>query len=139
IYQFRSAVEPLAVRLAIPRLTPEAIARCRTLIERGKAKANGRNARARIQADMDFHSFIYELADNPLILQTMRLNWQHLRRAMGEVLRSGDLSSRVWPEHEAIFTAMIDGDEERASKLMHDHMVRAYQDVVSALPAPETA
>jgi DNA-binding GntR family transcriptional regulator len=134
IYQFRSAVEPLAVRLAIPRLTPEAIARGRALIEKGKAKAKGRNARARVQADMDFHSFIYELADNSLILETMRLNWQHLRRAMGEVLRSGDLSSRVWPEHQAIFAAMVDRDEEGAAKLMHEHMVRAYEDVVTALP-----
>ena len=139
IYQFRSAIEPLAVWLAIPRLTADAIAHGRALIDKGKAKAKGRDARARVQADMDFHSFIYELADNPLILETMRLNWQHLRRAMGEVLRSGDLSRRVWPEHEAIFGAMIEGDEERAATLMHEHMVRAYQDVVTALPSLESS
>ena len=32
IYQFRSAVEPLAVRLATPRLTKQAIAQGRSLI-----------------------------------------------------------------------------------------------------------
>jgi DNA-binding GntR family transcriptional regulator len=137
IYEFRSAVEPLAVRLAVARLTPEAIVRGRALIKAGKAKAKGKNARARIQADMDFHFFIYELADNSLILETMRLNWQHLRRAMGEVLRSGELSNRVWPEHEAVLEAMIEGRAERASTLMREHVVRAYQDVASALSAPD--
>lgn len=137
IYQFRSAVEPLAVKLAVPYLTPGAIARGRALIQDGKAKARKKSAPARVQADMDFHFFVYELADNPLILETMRLNWRHLRRAMGEVLRSGDLSARVWPEHEAILDAMIEGDAARAAALMHEHMVRAYEDVVGALRSPE--
>lgn len=134
IYQFRSAVEPLAVRLATPRLTPGSIERGRKLIKAGKAKAKKGTARARVQADMDFHSFVYELADNPLILETMHLNWQHLRRAMGEVLRFGNLSARVWPEHETILEAMIDGAAEHAAALMQEHMIRAYEDVVGALP-----
>jgi len=134
IYQFRSAVEPLAVKLATPRLTPEAIERGRAIIKKGKARAKKGSARDRVQADMEFHSFIYELSDNALVLETMHLNWQHLRRAMGEVLRSGDLSTRVWPEHEAILEAMIAGEAERAAALMQQHMVRAYDDVVGALP-----
>jgi DNA-binding GntR family transcriptional regulator len=83
---------------------------------------------------MAFHSFIYELSDNAMILQTMRLNWQHLRRAMGEVLRISVLSRRVWREHEAIFAAMARGDAEGAARLIHDHVVLAYRNVSSAMP-----
>jgi DNA-binding GntR family transcriptional regulator len=135
IYQFRSAVEPLAVRLAIPRLRPETIARGRHLIAQGQDATASNDNRALVQADMEFHSFIYEVSGNSLILQTMRLNWQHLRRAMGEVLRLPKLSRRVWQEHEAILKAMIAGDAECADRLIHDHVVLAYQDVSSTFPA----
>lgn len=137
IYQFRSALEPLAVRLAIPRLRPESIARGRDLIAQGHAATTSNDSRALVQADMEFHSFIYEVSGNSLILQTMRLNWQHLRRAMGEVLRLPKLSRRVWQEHEAILEAMIAGDADTAAGLIHDHVVLAYRDVSSALPAAE--
>lgn len=137
IYQFRSAVEPLAVRLAIPRQRAESIARGRDLIAQGHVATASNDSRALVQADMDFHSFIYEVSGNSLILQTMRLNWQHLRRAMGEVLRLPKLSRRVWQEHEAILEAMIAGNADKAAGLIHDHVVLAYRDVSSALPAAE--
>jgi len=137
IYQFRSAVDPLAVTLAVPRLTDAAIARGRALIAHGKEMAERNDGKALLQADVDFHSLIYELSDNALILETMRLNWQHLRRAMGEVLRVPDLSRKIWQEHAAILEAMIRGDAEEAAKLMRDHVVMAYQRVAPALASDE--
>ena len=134
IYQFRSAIEPLAVRLATQHMNAEATRRGRTLIAQGRAALQAQDDRLLVQADMDFHSFIYELSDNTLVLQTMRLNWQHLRRAMGEVLRVSVLARRVWREHEAILSAMARGDAEGAGRLIHDHVVLAYRNVSSALP-----
>jgi len=134
IYQFRSAVEPLAVRLATSRLSPEAIARGCVLIAQGHAASASGDSRALVQADMEFHSLIYELSGNSLIFETMRLNWQHLRRAMGEVLRLPKLAGRVWREHEAIFNAMSAGNADSAARLIQDHVVLAYQDVSAALP-----
>jgi DNA-binding GntR family transcriptional regulator len=134
IYQFRSAIEPLAVRLATPRLNAEATRRGRTLVAQGRAALQAGDDKALVQADMDFHSFIYEMSDNSLVLETMRLNWQHLRRAMGEVLRISVLAKRVWREHEAILAAMARGDADGAARLIHDHVVLAYRNVSSALP-----
>ena len=134
IYQFRSAIEPLAVKLATARLDAQATKRGRALIAQGRAAVQAADDKLLVQADMDFHSFIYELSDNSLILQTMRLNWQHLRRAMGEVLRIASLSRRIWREHEAILSAMTRGDAEGAARLIHDHVVLAYRNVSPALP-----
>lgn len=129
IYQYRSAIEPLAVRLATARMTAEAIVRGRQLVSQGKSKILTDDHKAILQADIDFHSFIYELSGNPLIVDTMRLNWQHLRRSMGEVLRFPGLSIKVWQEHGAIIEAMVKGDAEGAAKLMHDHIIEAYERV----------
>src|SRR5271168_1725591 len=51
LYQFRSAVEPLAVSLATPRLTSDAILRGRTLVAQGAAAITAGDSRASLQAD----------------------------------------------------------------------------------------
>jgi DNA-binding GntR family transcriptional regulator len=132
IYQFRSAVEPLAVRLATARMTPPDLARGHVLIELG-TKAVKEQGGAAIRADMAFHSWIYDLSGNVMIVETMRLNWQHLRRAMGEVLRHPNLSTRVWNEHRAIVDTMAKGDAEKAALLIGGHVMSAFEDVRSML------
>jgi len=129
IYQFRSAVEPLAVKLATPRITKQAIFRGRSLVEHGRNMVVAGDSRASLQADMDFHSFIYELSGNPLIGETMRQHWRHLRRAMGEVLRYPGMSISVWQEHGRILEGMICGDADGAAELMRRHLVEAYERV----------
>jgi DNA-binding GntR family transcriptional regulator len=129
IYQFRSAVEPLAVRLATPRLTSTAILRGRALVAYGHSMVVAGDKRASLQADMDFHSFIYELSGNPLIGETMRLHWRNLRRAMEQVLRHPGMSISVWREHDQILKGMIRGDAEGAAELMRRHLLEAYERV----------
>ncbi len=135
IYQFRSAVEPLAVTLATPRLSSEAIEQGRALIARGKSAAQKRNGKALLAADVAFHSFIYEWSGNSLILDTMRLNWHHLRRAMREVLQLPGLAERIWKEHEEIFEAMVAQQSNESASLMRHHVVAAHHDVSTALSA----
>lgn len=129
IYQFRSVVEPLAVQLGTPRITEQAIVRGRSLVEHGRNMVIAGDARASLRADMDFHSFIYDLSGNPIIGETMRLHWQHLRRAMGQVLRHPGMSISVWQEHDRILTGMIRGDADGAAELMRRHLVDAYKRV----------
>jgi DNA-binding GntR family transcriptional regulator len=129
IYQLRSAVEPLAVELATSRLDPASIAKGRALVERGKELVASGDAKACLEADMNFHSFIYELAGNPLIADTMRFHWIHMRRGMGQVLRFPGMSINVWKEHGEIFEAMVQGNKETAAALMRSHLLDAFERV----------
>lgn len=133
IYQFRSAIEALAVKLAAARVTPQDIAAARTLLARGEATARRRDIRAMIEADMNFHMFLYELSGNSLIIDTMRLNWHHLRRTMAAVLQFEKLSKRVWKEHAAIVEALSARDAAVAVALVEAHIVKAHADVTAAL------
>ncbi|HVX99197.1 MAG TPA: GntR family transcriptional regulator [Pseudorhodoplanes sp.] len=132
IYQLRSAVEPLAVRLATARAGKADFDKGRKLIEQGVVAAV-RKGGALVAADMRFHAWIYDLSGNPLIVETMRLNWRHLQRGMGEVLRHAALSKRVWDEHRAILDAMSAGEGEQAALLIRDHVMTAYRDVRTIL------
>ncbi len=122
IYQIRSALEPLAAKLATQRMTPELIERGRAIVAHGRKVAAAGDAKATLQADVDFHNFIYEASGNPLIVETMQLHWQHLRRAMGEVLRRPRMTQQVWREHAAVLEAMADGDGTASARLLQQHV-----------------
>lgn len=125
IYQFRTAVEPLAVQLATARMTNEAISLGREIIARGKSHVQSGDHASALRADMDFHSLIYTLSGNIIIADTMNLNWRHLQRAMSEVLSVPGTTLRVWREHDEIFTAMVRSEADHAAKLMREHMEHA--------------
>ena len=129
IYEFRSAIEPLAVRLAASHVTPAAITKGRDLVAKGEAVARRKDIRGMIEADMNFHLFLYELSGNPLIIDTMRLNWHHLRRTMGAVLQLEKISIRVWREHASVVNALAERNVEAAMARIETHVVRAHADV----------
>ncbi len=131
IYEFRSAIEPLAVRLAAARVTDEQISAAHVLVAKGEAMARRKDIRGMIEADMNFHMFLYELSGNPLIVDAMRLNWRHLRRAMGAVLQFKNISTRVWKEHASVIDALAEGKVETAVARIQAHIVRAHSDVTA--------
>lgn len=133
IYQFRTAVEPLAVQLATAEMTPEAIEEGRTLIAQGKSHVQSGDHAAALRADMAFHEHIYRLSNNVVIADTMRLNWRHIQRSMSEVLSVPGATLRVWKEHEQIFNQMVKGDAAAAAQEMREHMVNAVPEVKSSL------
>lgn len=122
IYQFRAAIDPLAVELAVTRLTKEDIAEAREIIARGKACVAAAQSQAVLQADIDFHSLIYQLSGNTIIINTMHLNWRHLQRSMSKVLQHPGMTAQVWSEHEQIFEAMVAGKTAQATALMRAHV-----------------
>lgn len=136
IYQLRSAVEPLAVSLAIPRLDDAAKTAARDIIARGREMVARQDGGGGLSADIDFHAFIYDLSGNRLIADSMRLHWHHLRRAMSQVLAYPGMSEAVWQQHEKILQAMIAGDEAQATSLMRHHLIDAFERVSSASKSP---
>jgi len=125
IYQFRTAVEPLAVQLATDHMTKKAVSLGRDIVARGKSHVQSGNHSAALRADMDFHNLICTLSGNIIIANTMSLNWRHLQRAMSEVLSVPGATLRVWKEHDRIFSEMVRGDADHAAILMREHMEHA--------------
>ena len=117
VYQVRSALDALAARLACAgRYAFDS-----ELIAQGRKAARGKNISAMIEADMDFHTAIYNAANNPLIAQSAQQHWRHIRRAMGAVLQSAKVRVAVWDEHEAIARAISNKDTLNAEALMRSH------------------
>ena len=121
IYQVRSALDALAARLAArarSNLDPQ-------LLRHGRVVARGNSVKAMMAADEAFHSAIYAASGNPLIAPSAQLHWQHIRRAMGAVLQLSTMRESIWDEHQAIASAIEQGDEDEAATLMGQHAVDA--------------
>jgi DNA-binding GntR family transcriptional regulator len=124
IYDFRSAVEPLAVELATRRLNPTAISAGRRLLARGNRFAARGDTVGLARVHAEFHLFLYKRSGNSLILNTMTLSWQHLRRCTPEIINA--TSDGNWSEHEVIFELMVAGNAQGAAAEMRRHIVDSY-------------
>jgi DNA-binding GntR family transcriptional regulator len=133
IYELRSAIEPMAARLAATNMTGESREEGKLIIREGNRVLRSGELRALVEADTRFHAYIYELSGNPLFSEVMGHYWNHLRRAMGEVLRSKEEARLVWQEHVQIFDAMAAGDGERAARMIQAHLESAAERVLTAV------
>jgi DNA-binding GntR family transcriptional regulator len=121
VYQVRGALDALAASLAAQQgrsIAPE-------LLARGRASTRGGDVQAMIEADMAFHRAVYAASGNPMIEQSARLHWCHIRRAMGAVMQSSSLRTAVWDEHEGIAHAIAIGDAVLAERLSREHCENA--------------
>ena len=132
-YQVRGALDALAARLAAQYrhvIDP-------ALIQRGRLAKQQREVKTMIEADLAFHQAIYDGSRNPMIAQSARQHWHHLRRAMGAVLQSSQQRETVWDEHAAIVKAIHEGNGDLAAALSEKHADLARESLVRNLRETE--
>jgi len=137
IYELREALDSLAASLAAQRCQPGDAAEGRKLLAEGRRAARSGRVDAQIEADMRFHLWICQVAGNPLLSDTMRLYWNHLRRAMSEVLQQPGRRHQVWDEHEALLNGIIKRNPAAAAHHATVH-ARAASKSILTLPTADT-
>jgi len=134
IYELRLGIEPLAATLAARDATAEDLARGERMIRAGHTAVRDNSVAELIAADMQFHMYIYELSRNRLFVELMAELWNHLRRAMREVLQHREYRKAIWVEHEQILRAIANRDGDAAAALVRAHLQHAAVNVQVALP-----
>ena len=138
IYELRLGIEPLAATLASRRASGNDVARGEAIIAEGKAAVRDNSITDLIASDMRFHMLLYELSGNRLFVDLMEELWNHLRRAMREVLQHREYRKAIWVEHEQILRAVTKHDGETAAALVRAHLEHAAVNVQVVLPTAET-
>ena len=133
MYEVRSVIEGLAFRKAAENFTAKAKIRGEKLLTVGRDAVERGSVSDMIAADMAFHTFIYELADNPLISSTMEAQWVNSQRVMGSVLLSADKPRDIWDEHEALFKLVVSGDGAGAELSARIHLDQAADFMIARL------
>jgi DNA-binding GntR family transcriptional regulator len=120
IYLIRGAVEALATRLAVPRLTRADIQQLQTIQANLESLVAEGELRALRKLNQEFHMLIYAAAGIPQLSQIIRNLWTQFPWDTLHVLPGrAAMSAR---EHRQIILDIEDGDAEAASQHMQTHI-----------------
>jgi DNA-binding GntR family transcriptional regulator len=125
LYEVRSVLDGLASAKAAERGSAAARAEGARYIEIGQAAVESKSIARLVNADMNFHFFIYQLSGNAHIAETCAPHWSYFRCVMGAVLLHGETPGEIWDQHDAILAAIVDGDARRAEQLSRHHISHA--------------
>ena len=137
IYELRLGIDPMASSLAASHVDDAARSRGEAILADGHRAAREDDIAQLIRTDVAFHMFIYELSGNQLFVDTMRQLWNHLRRAMREVLQRADYRKEIWVEHERILRAVLARNPDGAAALAREHLRHAADNVRIVLPSAD--
>ena len=117
LYELRARVEPLALRLAMERLKPSDV----EYLERQLKQLDARSVSHRINADMAFHGYLYELSGFPL-LQGLWPQMEVITRKFVSMSRRISSAETTRENHRAILTALATRDEHGLDRAIESHM-----------------
>lgn len=121
-YQVREALEMMAVRLAVPKLTPEDLAAMERLIEEMASRGEAGDVQGFFEANSEFHQRFFEVAGNGMLSELYRqLRGQIDRHRLRSLELRGDLRRSI-VEHRAILSAAASGDVGQTVDLASEHI-----------------
>ena len=121
-YQVREALEVMAVRLAVPRLSGDDLGDLQRLVERMGALSEAGDVRGFFEANAAFHQLFFDVAGNRMLTGLYRqLRGQIDRHRLRSLELRGNIRRSV-TEHRAIVRAVRAGDTERAVHLVSEHI-----------------
>ena len=132
-YQVREALEVMAVRLAIPRMTEADLARLDQLMEQMAGHISDGAVREFFAANVSFHELLCELSGNPKLQEVHHRLEGEIGRFQSRTLALRGTMDDSLTEHRAILAAIRLRDVDRAAALTADHIRVPAQRLQAAL------
>jgi DNA-binding GntR family transcriptional regulator len=123
IYRVRALLETEAARLGTARISDDAIARMRALVQQmGVAKRKG-DMESAIEADYSFREILYAASENPILVDLIQQCWNLFP---GSVLWNipGRVAQSI-KEHEHMLDAVSRRDPTAAAYSVENHLLSA--------------
>jgi DNA-binding GntR family transcriptional regulator len=121
-YEVREALETLAIRLAVPRMSGDDVAELERLTAEMAERAERDDVDGFFQANAAFHSAFVEASGNRKLKEVYeQLVSQTVRYQMPSLALRGSLKRSI-QEHRAILRAVKKRDIDRAAHLLAEHI-----------------
>lgn len=132
-FQIRRALEPLAVELAITRLSADDLTELRKILEEEAVSIETGNLESMVEKDVEFHDIIYQAAGNQRLIQIMNNLREQVSRfrfvSIGGRGRTGD----VLEEHGKVLEALEKRDLAEARERIIEHINRTEAALLQAI------
>ena len=141
IYKIRTALEILATCEASKKLTEEDKAVFHDILTASRRACDANNARELMNYSTQFNCYIYQIADMPRLM-VIQNNLQDYLLRFRNLSFGGEGSARRQlsvEEHEQIFEAMCDADEERICHLIETHLSHSKAYILEVIQSTSSA
>lgn len=131
IFEVRAILESEAIKLSVPHMNGATFERARTFCD---AFARETDVRRWAELNWQFHSCLYDDAERPFLVSTIRSVNDRLERYLRLQLSLSRGQETADLEHRRILAACIERDAELAGKLLFEHIMRACRSLLDNLP-----
>lgn len=133
LLEARLVVEPVMVRVAAQRQDPDYLAELQRVVER-QTRNPMSEVEAYTQSSFDFHSLIAGMSGNRILDLIGRALKDIYSDRIREMIFREDERDKIIEAHGHIAKAILDGNADKAQRLMHEHMVDFAQTVEERFP-----
>jgi DNA-binding GntR family transcriptional regulator len=130
IYAMRGALESLALRRAIPRMTRSDTVRASGLIE---IMDEERDPLAWSGLNWEFHAVLYQPCAMPRLLETVQTLHTNVQRYLVHYLTQVNYHSEAQRQHRLILKLCLTGDADAAAEQLQAHLAQAATKMVARL------
>jgi DNA-binding GntR family transcriptional regulator len=131
VVRLRCLLEPLAMELAVPSLTPEQLRVLEDLHQKLLAAVDARHGSAISTSNASWHWAIYDACGSVHLRKFIRRLWDvYPWRTMWALPGRAEESAR---EHARIMDAIAVGDAQRAADRLREHILSAQQSLLNRL------
>jgi len=133
VYRMRELLEAEAIRVAVPRLDPDAVDAIAAAAREVDAAGRAGDLAAMTTANRDFHFLLFDAASMPRLSRTLRQLWDATDVYRSVYFAGTGNRTRVKHEHAALVAALRDGDAELAVHLQAEHRAHSVYAITAAL------
>jgi len=133
LYEVRKALELLAVRLAVPRLTPDDLAALGAILDDVQEARERGDMATYSAADRCFHAAVAIASGNETLVESLDRLGLQIQLVRTAANHDPAVVNRTAHQRPGILAAMEAGDAERAAALMAEHIEGVRRAVIAHL------
>ena len=122
IYAVREALEELAVRWAVARITEPELTALEEQVDLMEFYTKKKDKKRVLELNTSFHEVIYASARSRFLAQVLRSYKEYIEKTRKSIFYEQSYLEGILSEHRAIFEAIRDRDEERAVEAISKHL-----------------
>lgn len=122
VLEVRRTLEELAVRLACLRMKPEDLEQLKLAAAEFECVLGDEDITVVAEADVAFHDVIYLATDNERLISLLNNFREQMYRYRVEYLKKKEFHKKLLKEHEEIIRAIENGECDRATEVMSQHI-----------------
>ncbi len=131
LFSTRTAIEQLAARWALEKITPEEIERLEDNLKKAERILKNGLTKKMIELDTEFHEIICKASRSKRLYQISQMLREHMLKFRIACLHIPEIAERARDGHLEILKAIKSKDPQRIDDSIQQHMVETKKDILN--------